>query len=277
MYNKLKRIYFFLSIALCTFSCERQTIKVPYQKGEYIYRIASERLFTLTAPERKNLAPYPWEVDNQQKFSCITNEHFRCKGTSLHSAKIINKGFGDTYLYDCDGIEEHSLPIKDGKEYIYPILIELLNAIQNKLAGKVIITAGHRCLDHHLYVTDGQGTRHSKHLMGAEVTFYVEGFEHKPQSVVDFLLQYYRDNPTYAGASAYTEFKRWDLEKTDVSTAPWYNQEIFIKLYNKYEGRDGDNSHGYPYIGLQVRWERSSKEKVRFIPEKDSKNCWRKR
>ena len=31
-------------------------------------------------------------------------------------------------------------------------------------------------------------------------------------------------------------------------TIPWFNKEIFIKLYRKSEGRDGDNRHPYPYL-----------------------------
>jgi hypothetical protein len=50
--------------------------------------------------------------------------------------------------------------------------------------------------------------------------------------------------------------------ESDVSTPPWYNKEILIKLYLKNEGRDFDNRHPYPYVSIQVRFDRELNEKV---------------
>lgn len=95
-------------------------------------------------------------------------------------------------------------------------------------------------------------------MIGAEVDFYVEGMEEQPQKVVDLLMSYYKNQLEYQ------EFKRYEGSNLNVAVKPWCNKEILIKLYQRHEGRDLDNQHSYPYIGVQVRYDREKKEVVKY-------------
>ena len=114
----------------------------------------------------------------------------------------------------------------------------------------MIITSGHRCPQHNTYVDPSYYNRTSKHLIGAEVSFYVQGMEYLAETIAHYLQDYYHthfDRPDYA------VFKRYEKNDTNVSTQPWYNKEIFIKLFKKDEGHNFDNRHPYPYVSIQVR------------------------
>lgn len=160
------------------------------------------------------------------------------------------------------------LPLKDKKEFIYPILIDLLNAIQTKTGKRVVITCGHCCPEHSAYLDPSVSNQASKHMLGAEVDFYVEGMESQPEKIIALIQAYYKEEPKYRGLKNFIEFKRFEKETTNVSTPPWYNQEIFIKLYRKNEGRDGDNRHPYPYLSLQVRYDWDLDQKVTYSWDK---------
>src|SRR5688572_14981430 len=134
--------------------------------GEFIYREEGEYHFN---PPRSQLArrdPYPWEEGKVGKFPKITKEFFRCKGSLLNPPKP------DA---DCGG--KHSLPLIHQKENVYSILIDLLNYLQQKTQKRVVITSGHRCPQHNTYVDPSARNQTSKHLIGAEVSFYVQGLE----------------------------------------------------------------------------------------------------
>lgn len=232
-------------------------------KGEYIYRRHNEYLAIPSAQKKAPLA-YPWKKEMPGNYPKISKEYFRCKGTHLNPFRLISTGKTTERVHDCGGPDKHSLPLRDGKEFIYPILIELLNYIQQKTAKRVVITSGHRCPEHNRYVDDSKENSTSKHLIGAEVSFYVLGLEQQPELIVDLIQQYYRETASYQGDKEYLEFKRWDLAKTNVSIAPWYNKEIFIKLFGKTEGRNGDNNHPYPYLSLQMRYDRERQVRVLY-------------
>ena len=42
------------------------------------------------------------------------------------------------------------------------------------------------------------------------------------------------------------------------------NKEILVKVYQAEEGRNLDNRHPYPYLQLQVRWDRDTKQPVSY-------------
>lgn len=100
--------------------------------------------------------------------------------------------------------------------------------------------------------------------MGAEVDFYVQGMEDRPQEIIGLLMQYYQEMAAYQNDKEYLEFKRYDKSDAHVRTQPWMNKEIYIKFYGVDEGRDGDNRHPYPYISLQVRYDKTKKERVLY-------------
>jgi len=233
-------------------------------KGEYVYRLSDEHFFKWTPPAKRTLPTYSWEIKEVRGMPLITKEFFRCKGSRSNPVVTLEKE-EILYLRDCSG--SHSLPLKEGKEYIYPALISLLNFIQEKAGKKVLITTGHRCLQHNSYCDPSPKNWSSKHLIGAEVDFYVEGLEEQPDQIVQLLQNYYLEKEPFAHDPTFENFQRYEKEGLNVSTPPWYNKEIFIKLYLPDEGRDRDNGHPHPYIGIQLRYDRDLKQPVTFDPK----------
>lgn len=267
---------FFLSLPLIV-SCSNEKPKFQSKlKADPIQRKQDDHKFELTYAPVLERSHYPWESQDCTHFPRITKEFFRCKGSSLNPVKITigQKGEIDRH-YDCGGTSRHSLPLKDQKEYIYPILIDILNYLQVKTGKRAVITSGHRCPVHNTYVDDSVDNRYSKHMIGAEVAFYIQGLEHEPDSIVQMILDYYKSQPKYQGLAPFQEFERYDNAKTNVSTAPWLNKEIFIKLYKSEEGRNFDNRHPYPYISLQVRYDWDTEERVPFSIDAAHRNYLR--
>ncbi len=278
------RIHFFLCFFLIfTLSgCDlppfyKEKTKKPAQKGEYIYRQQNERHYKISKPERQlQDSSAPWKSTFTGNHFKITKEFFRCKGSSLNPVRLeCKEGQEITRYYDCGGAEKHSLPLRDGKEYICPILIDILNFIQEKTGKRVVITCGHRCPDHNLYADPSAANRQSKHMLGAEVDFYVQGLEEQTEIVLNTIQEYYQHQTRYKDLKEYLIFERYEKADTNVSTPPWYNKELFIKIFKKNEGRDFDNRHPYPYISLQVRFDITKNERVVYSWEKAYHNYMR--
>lgn len=268
-------ILFFLSLQGCKSSSKAKPRSVT--KGEYIYRHHNEELFVAEPLVKTKRSLYPWESENKLKFPKITKEFFRCKGNLSNPVKIVDKGSEPQYIYDCGGIQQHSLPIRDGKEFVYPILIDLLNYLQLVTSRRVVITSGHCCLEHNTYLDPSPSNRTSKHLLAAEVDFYIEGMEEEPEKVVDWIQAYYKVNPKYKGLKEYLNFERFKkMDKTNVATQPWFNKEIFVKLMKRTERRDVDNEHKYPYVSVQVRYDWELQENVHYNWEKAFRGFYRK-
>lgn len=272
-----REILFSLMIGL--FSCSSQEnskyqeIRRHNEKGEFIYRKSDEYLYTLPVPERQKREKYPWEKNLVGNFPRISKEFFRCKGSPLNPVQMTFQDNGEPIRYfDCDG--KHSLPIQNNKEFIFPILIDLLNYIQKKTGKRVVITSGYRCPKHNTYTDPSTYNKTSKHMIGAEVDFYVQGMENDPEKILSLLTDFYKQSPLYKGKKEYEEFTIYD-GTTNVSTVPIRNKEIFIKLFNKEEGRDTDNRHPYPYIGVQVRYDRDLYERVFYTWNKAYNHYYR--
>lgn len=233
---------------------EREKIRRLNCKLEPIYRNSSDQFYTLTTPALISRSSYPWE--SESKLPRITKEFFRCKGSPLN-APIPDL---EKSLVDCDGYTRHGLPIIHGKEDVYPVLVDLLNYVQKKTNRRVIITCGHRCPAHNAYADSSKENRVSKHQVGAEVDFYVQGMEEHPHEIAGLLMQFFQESPLYVNDKEMQIFKR--VEKSDLAVQPWMNKEILIKLFQKNEGRDADNRHPYPYLSIQVRMDRDTKERV---------------
>lgn len=243
-------------------------------KGEYIYRSQGDYFYPIAAPQHTPRAPYPWE--SESNLPRITKEFFRCKGNPVNPPIVdASDPAKPTPCPDCEGGSRHGLPIIHGKENVYPLLVDLLNYLQKKTGKRVIITCGHRCPLHNTYADPSKDNRTSKHQVGAEVDFYVQGMEDRPQEIVGLIMQYYQENPAYKNDKEYLEFKRYDKPDARVEIQPWLNKEIFIKLCQKNEGRDADNRHPHPYICLQVRYDRDRKERVLYDWEKANKGYHR--
>ena len=241
-----------------------------------IFRTSDASPLIPAAIESEPIPSYPWEGPKKGKISPITKEYFRCRGSDLNPPiPVLKEGKVVENLFDCRGASSHSLPIRHEKEFIYPILIELLNEIQSATGKPVIITSGHRCPTHNRYVDPEAAAMASKHQVGAEAAFYVAGLEHNPEVVLNTLFAFYRSTPRYASeGKEYTLFERYDKE-TDVSTKPWMNKEILIKLYLPHEGRNADNRHPFPYLSIQVRFDRETNMRVAYSPA-DAQNFLRR-
>jgi hypothetical protein len=249
---------------------ELEKVRKQNCKGEYVYRNQSDVFSPIAPPEHLARSPYPWE--NEASLPRITKEFFRCKGNLLNIPYVdTSNPEKPTPLTDCEGSQRHGLPIIYGKENVYPTLLELLNYIQKKTGRRVIITCGHRCPVHNAYSDPAKENKASKHQIGAEVDFYVQGMEDQPLEIVAILMQYYKEHPSFKLHKEWTTFERYDKADARVSIQPWLNKEVFIKIYQKDEGRDTDNRHPYPYVSIQIRFDRDKKERVLFNWEKASR------
>lgn len=218
--------------------------------GEYIRRIHRDKYEIDVVPTLQKQEQYSWEDPNKEYLPKITKDFFRCKGNPLNPP--------NNNLKDCEGSHRHSLPLIHGKEGVYPILLEVLNYIQSKTKQKVAITCGHRCPTHNAYAESSKVK--SLHMYGAEVDFYVKGYENKPLDIIELIQEYFQNQPRYKHKSLYRNFNR--KRTNSVQTPQWVNKEISIALYLKSEGRDLDNRHPYPYINIKVNYDRDLNEKI---------------
>ncbi len=259
-------VYLLLFLTLFLGSCSSQQQKLRKQniRGDYVYRLHDEYFFQPAPPRPQSREKYPWEEKYIGGLPRITKEFFRCKGHPLNPVVIQSEeGKEPIKYFDCQGGRKHGLPLKDGEEFIYPCLLEILNFLQLETGKRVVITCGHRCPKHNTYADYTSANWSSKHMIGAEVDFYVEGFENQPQALLPLIQKYYAQN--FPNDKEY-RFQRFDKGGLNVSTQPWFNKEIFIKLYLPPEGRNCDNQHPYAYLGIQVRTD-SSGTKVIFDPK----------
>jgi hypothetical protein len=262
-------IFFTLIIFfLCSCNSSQDHEEVDFQnlkeEAEFIYRKKGQFFFKNYTYEKAPPPVYYWESGLSPKHPPITKEFFRCKGSGLNPIHLVAENGKETLRYsDCNGPDKHSLPLKNQKEFIYPVLIDILNWIQLNTGKRLIITSGHRCPEHNSYVDPSPKNHCSKHMIGAEVSFYVQGMENDAEKIVQKILDFYKNQPRYRGQKEYEIFYRYDKE-TDTAIQPWFNKEIFVKLYTKNEGRNFDNRHPYPYISIQVRYDRDLQERVSY-------------
>jgi hypothetical protein len=234
-------------------SCKQKKIRKDSLAVTYVDDKKNKELFLFPEIEINKRDLYPWELRYIGSNLRITKEFFRCKGSIVNSPIQIHKSEGLVYHFDCcGGFDGHTLLIKDGKEFVYPVLIDLLNYVQEITNKKVIITCGHRCPVHNVYADPSKDAKFSKHLIGAEVDFYVDDFEYNPLAIVDILKRYY--NHPFRRSNRFA----------NVLFSSWYNKEIAITLYRSFEGRDLDNCHPYPYISIQVLYDKDYCKGVYF-------------
>lgn len=231
---------FFLAACHGPEQSEQEKVRRQNAKGEFVYRHHADQQYALTIPKYREREKYPWEEAQIGNHPRITKEYFRCHCNTTHS-----------------------LPLCKGKERIYPILLDLFNYLQAKTGKKVIITCGHRCPIYNNSIDNSILNQTSKHMIGAEADFYVQGYEQKPQAILNLIFQFYKTTPPYQGKKEYEEFLRYDKE-TNCTTPPWYNKEVLIKLFKKNEGRDQDNQHPYPYLSIQVRHDRDTNTRINY-------------
>ncbi len=270
----MRHSFLIFAVSLFTACSSSDEPSTNLEVGEFIYRNHDEYLFNPEPPVKVKLEPYPWSKDLVANLPKITKEFFRCKGSSLNPERMVGHGDKITKLSDCGGSDRHSLPLRNDREFIYPVFIDLMNYVQSTTGNRVVITSGHRCPQHNLYVDPSPGNQSSKHMIGAEMSFYVQGMERQPDKVIKILMDYYAKE--FQGQPEYTNFETYEKGPTNVSSPPRYNKEIFIKLFLPHEGRNLDNRHPYAYISVQVRYDREKKENVVYSWEGAIKNYLRK-
>ncbi len=254
----MKRSFLFSLFFLFLFIQDLASIE-SNEKPVPIQRKSKDFYYLLQTPHLRKKKPYSWEKEGVS-LPKITKEFFRCRGIAQNAPRQID---ASKILSDCAGGTKHPLSFVQGKEGVYAVLLDLLNFVQKKTGKQVVITCGHRCSLHNAYADPSKDNLSSKHLIGAEVDFYVKGMEHAPEKIIEIVHEFYRQDPETKNNPEFTKFLRYE-KKTNVATPPWYNKEIFLKLFRKEEGRDFDNSHDYPYVSIQVRFDRERKEKVVF-------------
>ncbi len=231
---------------------ENERVRKCNEKKEGIYRLHHEKVFSEVCSSEKKREKYPWEEVYSGALLRITKEYFRCRGSDVNPARIKEE------IVDCGGVDKHGLPFQGDQEFIYPVLIDLLNHIQEKSQTGVVITTGHRCPVHNRYADSSKIAQSSKHQIGAEVDFYVEQFESKPLLVIQWIMDYYQANSN----AEYNRFIRCQKNPEGLKHPGWYNKEIFLRIHEKNEGRDFDNRHPYPYITIEVRFDKIKNEPV---------------
>lgn len=247
---------------------EKEKIRRRNCVSEEVHRTKDEESFSIGPLKPAPKAPYLWQSDSN--LPRITKDFFRCKGCSLNQPRKDLSGLiAKDQILDCEGGTKHGLPMIGKTGGVYPILIDLLNYVQKKTRKRVVITSGHRCPIHNAYVDSSKSNQTSKHQIGAEVNFYVQGMEDRPLEVVGLLMQYYQEAKE---SKENQNFTRYTKNDTGVSTPPWMNKEVYIKLFQKDEGRNFDNRHPHPYIDIQVRFDREKNERVVYSWEKANKN-----
>ena len=246
-------------LALLITACQDQNDR---PRGEYITR-THDQSTSIPAPKILPKRHYFWEKSQDAEIAAITKECFRCKGNALNPFKSETVRGEVVKYHDCGGYKRHSLPLFNGKEGVHPVILEILNYMQIKTGHRVIVTSGHRCPEHNTYVDPSPQNQYSKHQMGAEVDFYVQGYENNREEIFEIIKSYYTEHPLFKDKKDYTEFKRYDKEEV-LRNKPWMNKEVFIKFFEAYEGRNDDNRHPYSYIALQVRHDRDKNARVSY-------------
>jgi len=156
----------------------------------------------------------------------------------------------------CFGIKSHSLPIRNGKEFIYPILIQLLNLVQEE--EKVVIVSGHRCPEYNRHIG---GAATSKHQIGAAVTFYVEHTD--SQLIIEKILSY--DPKQEMGQFVKIQGKRGVY---------WANREVKVELLR--DQKEGiEKGEGPLLIELEVLFDRDASRRVNYSWDEAHKNLFR--
>ncbi len=238
---------------------EQEKLKLANAEGEFIVRSHGELAYLIPPLKYRARSQYPWEKNYVGNFPKITKEFFRCRGKSTNALRLfVTEGGEEVHLFDCSGSVHHSLPIVGGKEFIYPVLIEILNYIQARTLKKVVITCGHRCPEHNAYADMHGMAKTSKHMIGAEVDFYVAGLEMNPEVVLELIVRFFRENAHYRGRAEYEQFTSLKAAES------WANKEIAVRFFSKEEGRDDDNRHPYPYFCIEVLRDRDTKSKVLY-------------
>lgn len=236
-------LLFFLFVS-CSKAEKRQEeqLKKFHQKMGYITRLKGQRQFIFPAIKKSAAPKYHFLRVSDTGLPLITKEYFRCKGSCSSGVRYLNSEI----IFDCDGIKSHSLPIKEGKEFIYPILIQTLNVLQERLNKRITILEAHRCPKHNRFVDASYKNSFSKHQIGAKVTFYFEDVS--CNTVLDILFQFF-------------EGKK---QKLFARKSGWANKYINVCLHKDVN----ENEQIGEYLSLEVLFDSQTQKRIEYTYQK---------
>lgn len=236
-----------LLLTSCSSATDRQECKRRKNNRveEKIYRLSDEYFYVKDDAILVERDLYPWET--KSSFSKITISDFRCRGSEKNQKLSIGKEI----ISDCNGLHDHGLPYKNGKEFVYPVLVEILNFVQEATGRQVIVLSGHRCPIHHKYVTSGRG-RLSKHMIGARADFYLKGYKVAGEQILKTIESFYKEE-----SSEYRHF--FSIQKKDGGLI-YKNKEI--KLYLNSEKNLLIDKIDEQVITIEVCYDREENQEV---------------
>ena len=240
-------ILLFLQVSCSTADEREKSQRMSNNKAvEKIYRLSHEKVYVEEDRVLATRELYPWE--NETEFAKITMNTLRCRGDNTH----VPRHKKDKEYVDCNGMHDHGLPYVDGEEFVYPVLVSLLNKIQNSFNKRLIVTSGHRCPRHNNYLTLG-ASKISKYMIGAKVDFYVEGMEEGVDDVIERIMYLYENDSD--------EYRRFTKTTGQGHFPAWRNKEISISASS-----EGEHSvtlkKNHPVITVEVRWDRERNQRV---------------
>lgn len=239
-----------LAILCCSCDDASSRVKKKRKKNNYvcekIYRNSDEFFYQEDHLVIAEKTFYPWQ--SRSNFTQITMNTLRCRGSDSHKSYKIGK----KTVEDCNGLHDHGLPYKDKQEFVYPVLIDTLNYLQDSLQKEVVVVSGHRCPKHHRYVTRGQ-SRLTRYMIGAKVDFYIKGYENDLGKVIETIATRYANDE-----KRYKEFVK-SAQKD--GTYSFRNKELRISYGVNAEAKKFDNVH-FAVISLEVLYDREKDQRV---------------
>ena len=264
--SQLVRVTLFFSFWITAVSCDPDRTTARGWRPKVVRRYPIMRSnqdveFPLLPPWENEERLYPWDQEQGTVFSTITKENFRCKGGTHHRLrKLVGANQQVHYIEDCQGGGEHPLPLQEGKEFIYPVLIDLLNHLQKALQARVVITSGHRCPQHQLYISPKCHQAHSKHLIGYAVDFIFDRKSLDVKKTLHAMQKFYaKNNHGLEDIQFYTLHSDFSVQSHPISFG---NQEIRVTFFPADTLIDGDNTHAEPFARIEVLYDRFRKQKV---------------
>ena len=213
----------FIFLLILTTGCQEP----PSEKKHSFETYLSEDEITTPIKKKKtgkatNRPSYPWDpmLSNTPR---INKYHFCCRGSIEHPVYQTDKG----WFSDCAGGQVHSLPLREDEEWISPVLIVLLNDLQDYFQTTAQVQCGHCCPIHYRYRIEKGERAVRRHMIGAAVDFTLK---HKSvDDVIPYLIErvnLYSSHPLSSIDPAYAQApSAWKNKHFKIHTLDNYSQE----------------------------------------------------
>lgn len=200
----------------------------------------------------------PSFIASQNTIPPLTPEHFRCKGSHHNPITKHTIDGKQTYFQDCDGSHTHSLPIIDGKQTVYPHLIELLNHVQDVTGRQIRVLTGHRCYIHQSYLSSEMKDLTSAYQLGAAADVCFQSSSTGLKEIIHAIMDWYEQtNLPGSTFNANSDSNRWSNRYVQLS----YHETTDIDT--KYKG---------PHISITLKVDPSTGKKITYSYRKVRNN-----